>query len=460
MDWSRKAAEVYLSGAYGPSPPKGLDSGISSPFTRLQNGTFLHNRSERDVYRILIDSFRFRMEEQCQHDGQAVEGTIYDDLDDSLPAFKQYLETAASRRNLLPPWWTPQKQRECEAFGMTGTDFQDLHMALEQFSATWHYADSRFPSQLRMLAEAVYETGVGGTIVTMGKFRTLITSLGKRWFQRGKKNTDEDDGDTPADNTPDNESPSADDSTPLGDEEGELAPLTRQGHRISVEEWFSDSEPSRSSLRLNESPSQSSQGLPIVYEDPAEEEPSRDRVEPSPPPRRRPRRQVRFSYPPAEAGPSRRPPDYTPPPPQWNEHIQTGFGQSSTQAEQSSQPHPAQRLLQPRQMQFLSLNAISHEICITQMFKNPLLWTNKQLQAINCTILSELASRQLPNNASWERNTMSSSRFRNPWRDVAASPLTSATRVIEQLNQGTTYACWFLIPALLRGFGLWPAAFR
>jgi hypothetical protein len=47
----------------------------------------------------------------------------------------------------------------------------------------------------------------------MGKFRTLITSLGKRWFQRGKKNTDEDDGDTPADNTPDNESPSADDST-------------------------------------------------------------------------------------------------------------------------------------------------------------------------------------------------------------------------------------------------------
>ncbi|KAJ3466911.1 hypothetical protein MRS44_004475 [Fusarium solani] len=161
--WIQGLLGEELSGAYGPSPPKGLDSGISSPFTRLQNGTFLHNRSERDVYRILIDSFRFRMEEQCQHDGQAVEGTIYDDLDDSLPAFKQYLETAASRRNLLPPWWTPQKQRECEAFGMTGTDFQDLHMALEQFSATWHYADSRFPSQLRMLAEAVYETGVGGT---------------------------------------------------------------------------------------------------------------------------------------------------------------------------------------------------------------------------------------------------------------------------------------------------------
>lgn len=328
----------------------------------------------------------------------------------------------------------------------------------------------------------------------MGKLRTLVTSLGKRWSQRGERDTDED---TPADNIsdnisdniPDNESPSADDSTvghcpgiqntptgaslashsqsgtdvrqPLGDEEDELVPLTRQGRRVGVEEYYSDLAPPRSSLRLNERPSKSSKTLSTVYEDPAEEgEPSPDLVEPTSPPRRRHRRRVRFSYPPAEAGPSRRPPDYTPPPPQWNAHIQTAYGQSSTQGEQSSQPHPAQRLLQPRQIQYLSLNAISHEVRITQMYKNPLLWTNQQLQAIDCTILSELASRQLPNNASWERNTMSSSRFRNPWRGVAASPLTSATRVVDQLNQGTTYSCWFLIPALLRGFGLWPAVFR
>lgn len=196
-----------------------------------------------------------------------------------------------------------------------------------------------------------------------------------------------------------------------------------------------------------------------MYEDPVKEaEPGR--VEPTPSPPRRPRKQVRFSYPPAEAGPSRRPPDYTPPPPQWDERIRTNFGQSSTEAEQSSLPDPAQRLLQPRQMNFLSLNAISHEVFTTQMFKNPLLWTNQQLQAINCTMLSELASRQLPNNAAWERNIKSSTAFRNPWKDVAASPLTAATRVIDQLNQGTTYSCWYLVPALLRGFGLWPAAWR
>ncbi|KAI8675360.1 hypothetical protein NCS57_00437100 [Fusarium keratoplasticum] len=161
--WLQGLLGEEINGAYGPSPPKGLDSAISEPFTRLQNGTFLHDRSERDVYRILIDSFRFRLEEQCQHEGKPAKGTIYEDHDDSLPDFKRYLETAASRNNLLPPWWTPEKQRECEAFGMSGTNFQDLHMALEQFSVTCQYGDSRFPSQLRMLAEAVYGKGVGGT---------------------------------------------------------------------------------------------------------------------------------------------------------------------------------------------------------------------------------------------------------------------------------------------------------
>ncbi|EEU47058.1 uncharacterized protein NECHADRAFT_78094 [Fusarium vanettenii 77-13-4] len=490
----------------GPSPIQGLDEARSSPFTGLKDGSYLYNRSERDVFRILIDCFRLRLEEQSQHDKKGAEGTIYAGADDSLPAFRQFLELAATREDLLPPWWTPEKQRECEEFGMSGTEFQDLHMALDEPSTTLQYMDSRFPPQLRILAEAIYRNTVDGTslfprllvlvqmedeheelerteqvlrdhmarmnredqLIKMGKFRSLVTSLGKRVAQKGKKDTDEDDGDSLTGDYP-NESPSADDSTPLKDEEDEFVPLTRQpsrrnkhpsteaipsssSSRVGVEDWYSDPKTSRSSLRLGES-------LPVVYEDPVKEaEPGR--VEPTPSPPRRPRKQVRFSYPPAEAGPSRRPPDYTPPPPQWDERIQTNFGQSSTEAEQSSQPHPAQRLLQPRQMNFLSLNAISHEVFTTQMFKNPLLWTNQQLQAINCTMLSELASRQLPNNAAWERNITSSTVFRNPWKGVAASPLTSATRVIDQLNQGTTYACWYLIPALLRGFGLWPAAWR
>src|SRR5690242_8967542 len=107
--------------AYGASPSRGLDKAMPWPFTRLQNGTFLHDRSEKDVYRILIDSYRFRMEEHCQHGGKPEKGSIYDDVDDGLPGFQHYLKMAESRDGLLPSWWTPEKQKECEKFGMSGS---------------------------------------------------------------------------------------------------------------------------------------------------------------------------------------------------------------------------------------------------------------------------------------------------------------------------------------------------
>ncbi|RTE73969.1 hypothetical protein BHE90_011620 [Fusarium euwallaceae] len=354
----------------------------------------------------------------------------------------------------------------------------------------------------------------------MVKFSSLIRSLGRRLFRRKTEDTDEGDVDTPA--TEETElsvltSPSAASSTGdiafgpdirlprrvIRDKEAHQRrkdyhrfmyeqPSKRarsskraepSSSRVGVEDFFLGSEGSQSSLSLGESAPQSPQGLPVVYEEPsAEAGPSRNRVESTPPPSRQPRKKVRFRQPQAEAGPSRSrpssyrspprqaeagssrspPPAYRPPPTQWDQSIQTGFRQSSTNdAELFSQPHPGQRLLQPRQLEFLSLNAIVHEVYIAEMYVNPLLWTeDKQLRAIDCTILDETTSRQVPNNTRWERNTMGYSRYRNPWVNVAASPLLAATRVINQLNEGTTSSCWYLVPALLRGFGLWPAAFR
>ncbi|RMJ09814.1 hypothetical protein BHE90_011619 [Fusarium euwallaceae] len=170
MDMFLKANPGFLEGllgdeakgAHGPSPPSGLDQAIAYPFTVLENGTYLHDRPEKDVYRILIDSYRFRMEEYCGSGGQIPENTVYNGQDSSLPHFREYLQLAATRPGLLPSWWSPKKQRECEDFGMFESEFQDLHKALEEHGATWHYRDSRFPPQLRMLAEAVYETGING----------------------------------------------------------------------------------------------------------------------------------------------------------------------------------------------------------------------------------------------------------------------------------------------------------
>lgn len=162
LRWLEALLGEELKGAIGPSPPKEIDRGLTWPFTRLEDGTFLHDRTEKDVYRILIDSYRLRMEEHCLHGGKPVEGSIYAGVPSGLPGFRHYLGLAATRDGLLPSWWTPEKQRKCEAFGLSGSEWQDLRLAVEESALMWHYGDSRYPSQLRMLAEIVYGREVGG----------------------------------------------------------------------------------------------------------------------------------------------------------------------------------------------------------------------------------------------------------------------------------------------------------
>jgi splicing suppressor protein 51 len=40
--------------------PCSAEEHISNPFTKLVQGTYLHDRPEKDVYQLLIDSFRWR----------------------------------------------------------------------------------------------------------------------------------------------------------------------------------------------------------------------------------------------------------------------------------------------------------------------------------------------------------------------------------------------------------------
>ncbi|KAL2168561.1 hypothetical protein VTG60DRAFT_7166 [Thermothelomyces hinnuleus] len=142
------------------SPPKGLDQPIAKPFTRLDNGTWLHDRPEKDVYRLLIDAYRLRVEDNYVWGGELVD--LYGGAPSGLNGLKRFLRLAGSRPGLLPPWWNAEKQRECEAFGMDSSNFQDLRCAVEKSDIIEHYGDPRFPMQLRMFAEAVYGPGPGG----------------------------------------------------------------------------------------------------------------------------------------------------------------------------------------------------------------------------------------------------------------------------------------------------------
>jgi splicing suppressor protein 51 len=127
------------------SRPKGLDQPITKPFTRLDNGTWLHDRPEKDVYRLLIDAYRLRVDDNYNLEGEVDANSLYGGATSGLKGLKRFLQLAGSRHGLLPSWWNAGKQRECEDFGMDSSQFHDLRCAVEKSDIIEHYSDPRFP---------------------------------------------------------------------------------------------------------------------------------------------------------------------------------------------------------------------------------------------------------------------------------------------------------------------------
>jgi splicing suppressor protein 51 len=149
-----------IANKQAPVPGPGIF--IDKPFTRLHNRTWLHARPRKEVYKLLIDAYRLRMEENYSLEGEAETDSIYGGAADGLEGFRRFLAEARSRLGFLPQWWDGERQRECEALGMTGTGWSDLSTAVGMGDINEHYGDPRFAMQLRIVGETVYGTGPGG----------------------------------------------------------------------------------------------------------------------------------------------------------------------------------------------------------------------------------------------------------------------------------------------------------
>ncbi|KAI0009811.1 hypothetical protein F4779DRAFT_337971 [Xylariaceae sp. FL0662B] len=134
---------------------------VSKPFTLLDKGTYLHDRPEEDVYKLLIDSYRLRMDDTAKFDGIREPDSLYGGASDGLRGFQGFLAKAKARPNLLPPWWKDDKQAECEALG-NGSGWSSLRNKIDKGNINSHYRDDKFAMQLRMLAEDIYGRGIGG----------------------------------------------------------------------------------------------------------------------------------------------------------------------------------------------------------------------------------------------------------------------------------------------------------
>lgn len=141
---------------------KNVEKQIPNPFTRLDNNTYLHDRPEKDVYRLLVDSFRMRQADNRNVEGDVDPNGIYGGAPTSLPGFRRFLKLAAKRRNLLPSWWNDEKEKECEELGSDASTWSNLAHGVEKQDIIQRYGHDLMPMQLRMLAEIVYNRGPGG----------------------------------------------------------------------------------------------------------------------------------------------------------------------------------------------------------------------------------------------------------------------------------------------------------
>jgi len=144
---------------------KGLKEKVAKPFHRLNEKKWLHDRPESDTYKLLIDTFRMKLEDDYKFEGDAAVGSIYAGEPTSLPAFRKFLTRIETRKkSLLPPWWTKEKRRACERVGGDNSDgnWSDLGACIEKHDVVDHYDDPLMPMQLRMLGEQITGRGPMG----------------------------------------------------------------------------------------------------------------------------------------------------------------------------------------------------------------------------------------------------------------------------------------------------------
>jgi splicing suppressor protein 51 len=90
------SANAEHNNTYSAARLKDLDKHIRNPSTRLDQGKHLHDRPEKDVYKLLIDSFRTRQADDLNLEDKTTLGSIYSGASSSV--------VKASARKLMPPW--------------------------------------------------------------------------------------------------------------------------------------------------------------------------------------------------------------------------------------------------------------------------------------------------------------------------------------------------------------------
>lgn len=154
---------------------------IDNPFHRLDNGTYLHDRPEKDVHKLLIDCYRMKLDDDYTFDGDVAEDSLYGGAAPTK-GFKRFLRQAERRAGVLPNWWNAGKAKECVATGARkDEEWTSLHAAVEKSDINDHHKNPQMAMQLRMLAEGITGRGPGGQ--DSAPMRKMMMSMESGSFQ-------------------------------------------------------------------------------------------------------------------------------------------------------------------------------------------------------------------------------------------------------------------------------------
>ncbi|CAI7662848.1 unnamed protein product [Penicillium pancosmium] len=165
---SSSSAPNPTSAASNPEPAKVLDKGgpaltvqITNPFQRLKEKKWLHDRPKEDVYKLLIDAFRLRMDDDFKFLQLRHANTIYDDIScDGTPNLELFIRMAVIY--LVPEWWDESELAYCLEYAKLLT-WGNIGAKITADDVKAHYGDQSMALQLRIFSEQVVEkdgTGV------------------------------------------------------------------------------------------------------------------------------------------------------------------------------------------------------------------------------------------------------------------------------------------------------------
>jgi splicing suppressor protein 51 len=139
-----------------------LDVELKTPFTRLAAKWWLHRRTEKDVFTLLIDTIHLRVMEDQQLAVQTLKDVItVTRIHADRMLIVRFLEKADSK-NLLPNWWSSSKQDECVWFSFGLEHFRAFPRRSDPSAKKHQKAKERdevassLLLQMRIFAEQVY----------------------------------------------------------------------------------------------------------------------------------------------------------------------------------------------------------------------------------------------------------------------------------------------------------------